>query len=387
MKIGHYMQGIWQPGGIATYIRRISEAQAQEGHAVVFYDLASCRAMNGGGPHPPVSYVDSEARLFAQAGADGLDMLHVHTGLSQRVPSGLPVIRTVHGHQPYCPSGGRCLDRAGVPCNQNYSLVGCLWQHGANHCGSVRPQRIVQEFRRTWDEMRTLRAIPAVAVSRFIKEQMVRNGYQDELIHVLHLPAPAVKPPSPPREDGVPRFVFLGRITSGKGVEWLLRSLPLVQVPIHVDIAGEGPQDAAMRRLALALGLQDRVTFHGWVSPAQVNTLLADARALVFPSIWHEPGGTVAFEAMVNSRAVVMSAVGGMPEVVHHEQNGLLVEPSNREMMAAALTRLAQDYPLARALGERGREMAITTFTMRNHVMRLLELYGHYQDAAPAPGR
>ncbi len=387
MKIAHYMQGLWQPGGVATYIRRISEAQAQEGHTVVFYDLASCRALNGDVQTTPVTYVGSEAELFAQARVDGVEMLHIHAGLSQRVPPGLPVIRTVHGHEPYCPSGGRFLTHAGVPCNQNYSLLGCLWQHGVNHCGSVRPQRMAREFRRTWDEMHTLRAIPAVAVSRFIKEQMVHNGYRDELTHVLHHPAPAVTPAAAMPEGGVPRFVFLGRIARGKGMHWLLRSLPLVDVPLHLDIAGEGLQADEMRRLARTLGLEDRVTFHGWLNTAQTNALLAEARALVVPSLWHEPFGLVALEAMAAGAPVIASQVGGLPEFVHHEQNGLLVAPSNREMMAAALTRLAQDYPLARALGERGRAMATTTFTMKNHVTQLLGLYAQYQETAPVPGR
>jgi len=148
-----------------------------------------------------------------------------------------------------------------------------------------------------------------------------------------------------------------------------------VKQPVHLDIAGEGDQKLEMHALTEKLGLSDRVTFHGWVSPDKGIQLIRSARAVVFPSLWHEPGGTVAFEAMANSRAVIMSRVGGMLEVVLPEVNGLLVEPNNTRELTAAIECLASNYSLAVQLGEAGRKMASQQHTLAKHIEGLIHLY------------
>jgi glycosyltransferase involved in cell wall biosynthesis len=287
----------------------------------------------------------------------------------------LPVIRTLHGHEPYCPSGSRYHKFQQRPCNRTYSVAGCLWGHFASHCGSVRPKSLLNEFRRTWREMHSLPRIPVITVSEFLKKEMLRAGYSGDAIHVLRTYAPDPKPYSPPAQEGAPRFAFIGRMTPEKGVAWFLRSIQKVKIPIQVDIAGEGPSEAELRALTVQLGLHDRVTFHGWVNAEKVHALLGGARSLVFPSIWHEPGGAVAGEAMVNGRAVIMSRVGGMPEYVRHEVNGLLVNPNDVEELTGAIERLATDWELARSLGETGRQIAQEQFSFQGHVQRLGCLY------------
>jgi glycosyltransferase involved in cell wall biosynthesis len=204
---------------------------------------------------------------------------------------------------------------------------------------------------------------------------MVRAGYPAERIEVLYLPAPAAKDYTPPPDAGPPRFVYLGRMIPHKGVDWLLRAAAQVKSDVAFDLAGTGNQEAEYRALSKTLGLDDKVTFHGWLTADQVTPLLRAARALVFPSIWHEPGGTVAFEAMTNGRAVIMSRVGGMPEVVEENVNGLLVESNDTDGLANAIDRLATDTALARRMGETGRALVSQRYTMDMHMDRLMAIY------------
>jgi glycosyltransferase involved in cell wall biosynthesis len=214
-----------------------------------------------------------------------------------------------------------------------------------------------------------------ITVSHFLRDQMVRSGYAAEMIQVLHLMPPDMAELPPLPQGDQPHFVFLGRISPAKGVAWLLRALQQVSVPIHVDIAGEGDQELAMRELCKDLQLDDRVTFHGWVDRQQVEALIRQARAIVFPSIWHEPGGTIAFEAMVQSRPVIMSRVGGMPEVVLDEVNGLLADPNDIAGLAACIERLAIDGALAQSMGEAGRKMATEQYALSIHIEKLMNSY------------
>lgn len=372
MIIGHYDHEIWAKGGLATYIRRIAKAQQQLGHQIYFFSQQPCRSNEQ--DEEPIVVAKGED-LFGAAIEKNVDILHLHRSIDFLPPTRIPVIRTLHGHAPYCPSGSRYLTKHGQPCDRSYNSVQCLLGHFIDRCGSIRPQHLIENFRETEKERNTLPEIPVICVSQFIREQMLRSGYPAQNLHTLHLFAPDNRDTSPPPQYGIPHFVFLGRITPLKGVAWLLRAVAKVQQPIHLDIAGDGHEIEEMKTLAEQLGIRDRVTFHGWVSPEIVDRLIQDARALVFPSVWHEPGGTVAFEAMAKARAVIMSRVGGMPEVVMEGSNGLLVDPNNTDQLADALHQLAKDYDLARSLGEVGKQQASEYFTLERHLEKLMTFY------------
>jgi hypothetical protein len=186
------MDGIWTHGGVATYIRSVSQAQRATGHTVHYLDTRPFTGAHAEAVDLPI-FVRDYNDLFIQAKAYGLDILHLHTTVSVLPPDTIPVIRTVHNNSPYCPSGSRYLKHWGQPCDRAYSLGGCLWGHFVDHCGSIRPQRFYPGFQRTWQDMDTLREVPAIANSQFVKDQMIRSGYPADNIHVLHLPAPEIR--------------------------------------------------------------------------------------------------------------------------------------------------------------------------------------------------
>lgn len=372
MKIGHYDHQVWSKGGLASYIRRVAAAQRKQGHEVFFFSKkpsVTCSTEEE-------IIVPNNAELFRVAKKHGIDILHTHRALELPPPQDLAVIRTVHGHAPYCPSGSRFLAASGVPCDRSYNPVGCLISRFTDRCGSMRPQKIEQGFRETHNELTTLQNIPIIAVSEFIKSQLLQAGYPPENLHVLHLFAPIIQEtPSLPQESENPRFVFLGRICEEKGIRWLLNAVSSVPEPIHLDVAGDGYLLAEMKVLAEKLKINDRVVFHGWVTPLEVNRLIADSRALIFPSIWHEPGGTVAFEAMGAARAVIMSRVGGMPEVIIDHEDGLLIEPNDVQQLAHAMSCLATNLVLATKIGKTGYYKVQESFTQEQHMQKLYNLY------------
>lgn len=374
MRIGHYTYGIWEPGGVASYIRRLSTAQQIAGHTVYYLDSQIESSVQDSGTEPPI-IVRDHRDLFTVALALGLDILHLHTAISLFKSDRIPTIRTIHGHQPYCPSGGRYLKRWSQPCDRTYSLGGCLWGHLVDSCGSARPHNLYADFQHTWDEMRTLSHTIAIANSQFIKDQMIRSGYAENLIHVLYHPAPKIPDYTPVPQEDVPHFLFLGRIVPSKGLDWLLHALQKVSVPVHLDIAGDGYQKPEIHSLAKHLGLIDKVTFHGWVNEAKVFQLLQAARALIFPSVWHEPAGIVSLEAAAVGRPIIASRVGGIPEYIADQQSTLLVNPNDVYGLTHNIEQLALNWSLAKQLGEEGRKMVQDRFSMKQHLDKLMQLY------------
>lgn len=119
--------------------------------------------------------------------------------------------------------------------------------------------------------------------------------------------------------------------------------------------AGTGPEGDALQDRAQRLGLAARVRWLGQV--ADVRDVLAAADVVAMPSL-AEGLGVAAIEAMAAARPVVASAVGGLPELITDDVQGLLVPPGDATQLAGALGRVLGDAALRGRLGQAGRERA-----------------------------
>ena len=374
MRVGHYCTRVWAPGGIATYIRRASDWQRAHGDEVFFLSGAGDADLTDAGGRVAES-VRADESLVRRAAELRLDVLHVYAEVDADLArSPVPVVRTVMGHQPYCPSGSRFFQRWGRACDRPFTVAGCTWGHLVDRCGSARPKRLLADIARTRVEERSLAGVRTIAISQFVRSQMLRDGYDGAMIDMIHLPIRAVAPAAR-AEAGPPRVLYAGRLSVEKGVEWLLRALARTTAGAVLDIAGTGERDADLRRLAAELGIAARVNFLGWVDEAGVDRLMAGTRMVVFPSVWPEPFGLVAPEAMACGVPVIGSRVGGIPETVRDGHNGLLVEPNDVPGLAAAVDRLAGDPALAERLGRNGRRDAAERFGLDDHMRQLAAVY------------
>lgn len=382
MHIGHYDFRLGAQGGIASYIRRVGKAQSGNGHEVFFL----CRA-NERDEQPNILEVENDRALFSTARDCGLDVLHLHGPVETLPEDRVPTVRTVHTNDGSCPSGSRYLKRSGQPCDRAYSISGCLWGHLVDHCGSRRPHKTLSNLNSIRREQEQAAELPTLTVSRFLKEQMIRSGCPAENLHVLHSPAPDIASsftPLPRRPS--PRIVFAGRIEPQKGLDWLLRSLAKVEADVHLDVAGTGSEKYldAMDRLASDLGLQERVTVHGWLAEDEVYALIEQARGVVVPSVWHEPAGLVTLEAAALGRPVIASEVGGILEYAT-DAFSLHVPPRDAEALAEAIADLARNADQAEAMGRRGYDLAQSKFAMDRFLNRLTAFYEDARRPAQQP--
>ncbi|MEK0430252.1 MAG: hypothetical protein RL139_56, partial [Gemmatimonadota bacterium] len=132
------------------------------------------------------------------------------------------------------------------------------------------------------------------------------------------------------------RFVFAGRLNAQKGLDVALRALP--QVPSHatLDVLGDGPWAATLRRDAERLGVAARVRWMGQGGAADLSAAFREATAVLMPS--REEGlGLVAVEAQLCGARVIATRSGGLPDVVL-PGGGVLVPVDDAEALAAAMT-------------------------------------------------
>jgi glycosyltransferase involved in cell wall biosynthesis len=137
---------------------------------------------------------------------------------------------------------------------------------------------------------------------------------------------------------------------------------------------GEGPARAGLERLAEARA-PGRVRFWGRRPRQEVLARLASATAAVLPSRWYENQPVVVLEALASGVPVVATSLGGTPELVDHEVDGLLVPPDDPAALAAALDRLLHDPAAASAMGAAGADKVRRAFSPARHLERLHAVY------------
>ncbi len=170
----------------------------------------------------------------------------------------------------------------------------------------------------------------------------------------------------------------VGHLVPVKGHPTLLESL--ARVPgVELFVAGK-PMDeaytASLHRLAVELGLGNRVHFLGGVS--DVPALLAEVDIAVLPTWakWRMEGCPVALlEAMSCGKACVATDIPGSRDLIEHGRSGLLVPPEEPEALAAALRRLAESPGLRRELGEAARQQVLDHYTIEREVAAHEALY------------
>ena len=119
------------------------------------------------------------------------------------------------------------------------------------------------------------------------------------------------------------------------------------------------------------LGLEDRVTWAGWVSPEKLDEYYREARVVAVPSRWPEPFGMVGLEAMQRAKPVVGFAVGGIPDWLNDGVNGFLIDPPSVGKFAVRLDTLLRDEQMAWEMGLQGLRKAGRDFSFQSYVERL----------------
>jgi glycosyltransferase involved in cell wall biosynthesis len=175
------------------------------------------------------------------------------------------------------------------------------------------------------------------------------------------------------RGGGGRTVVCVGRLRREKGQAVLLDAFQRVrdEIDAHLILVGDGPLLGELQTQAHALGIGSSVTFVG--TAEDVWPHLAAADLAVVPSHF-ETLGLAALEAMAAGIPIVASRVGGLPEVVTHESDGLLVPPGDPVALAHAIRGLLTDPARREAMGLAARKSA-TTHTMARTVAHYAELY------------
>lgn len=239
------------------------------------------------------------------------------------------------------------------------------------------------------DRVTMLRVEKYVGVSEYVRSRgQERFGLPDERTAVQYNGIAeerfaTVPVPQPGGTRGSPVMILaVGALIPEKGFDVLLRALAKAsESSWRLRIAGEGPERSRLEELAAELGIEERIDFLGLRD--DVDALAKEADVFVHPAIWQEAFGYTVIEGMAARCCVLASQVGGIPELMVDEEEGLLLPPGDEDAWAQAIRRCVGDAALRGRLASAGRSRVLRDFTIERRMSTELALIKGAAPGAP----
>jgi glycogen(starch) synthase len=269
--------------------------------------------------------------------------------------AGKPLVVEHHGFQTICPNGQLLIEPSGVPCPGHFMAgrqTECL------RCNSNQGWAASYKL---WLLTFVRRFLCARAAANITPTQWLGDLLQlprgIAVPHGLEIIEPLSRSTLP---QGKPVIAFQGRLVTTKGVGLLFEAARILceqHRSIELLIIGDGPERASLEQFARGLQLGANVCFAGRLNGTQLDAALAQASAIVVPSLGGEVFGLVVAENMLRGLPIVASDLGAFVELL--SGSGLTFRTGDAVALAAALERLLIEPSLAKNLGSRARERAL----------------------------
>ncbi len=304
------------------------------------------------------------------------DVVHVHNLfplLTGSVPiaarrRGIPVVWTVHNRRVRCVAGGNFRDgEACHQCRAGWRVPGVVHRC---YAGSAPASALVTASSSLFRSAARRGAATPIAISEDMGRWLATaGGFDATRVRVKYNGVAGPPGPVAPAADQT-AFVFLGRLAAYKGLSLMLDAWRRADIDAELRIVGDG--DLA-DDVAAAAAADPRITWLGQVPADRIGEQIVAARAVVVPSIWQEPFGRTAAEALAHGRPVITTGRGGLSEIVDESSGWVTgLEP---DAMAAALVEAAcSDDAIRRRATDAARRHA-EAFSPRATTEALIRIY------------
>jgi glycosyltransferase involved in cell wall biosynthesis len=319
------------------------------------------------------------------------DVVHVHNlfplltgsvaeGVRRR---GVPVVWTVHNRRVRCVAGGYFRDDAPChDCRHGWRVPGIV--HGC-YSDSRLASAVVTVGTTLFRNVARQLGVTPVAISHAIADWLIDDGgfARDRVCVKYNGVAGSTTAPAAEQQSA---FVFLGRLSAYKGVHLLLDAWRRADVMTQLRIVGDGDLRDEVRAAATA---DPRITWVGQIGLDAISDQLATARAVVVPSVWDEPFGRAAAEALAHGRPVITTGHAGLSEIV--DDTCGWSTGNDPVAMAVALREAASSDRAVAAKARAATRRHSETFSPEATTAALTAIYEHardeHQNPRPGPGR
>jgi glycosyltransferase involved in cell wall biosynthesis len=304
----------------------------------------------------------------------GFDIVHVQNFFPQFSPSvfyaakkaGAKVLMSVRNYRLICPNASLyindkiCYSCVGKTVPVNAVLNKC-YRDSIATTGVVAAMLSVHNVMHTWTE----KIDGLICISNFVKKQLLDVGFDATK---LFLKYNFVQTTIPPSFQIGEYYIFVGRLSREKGIYKLLETFAANGQPLK--IIGDGPLLNEVIKTAFEY---DNIHYLGKLALDETYKAISQSKALVFTSLWHEPFGRTIVEAFAHGTPVIGTALGGVTELIKHQENGILFDPEAPDSLQAALELFEQSDMIG--MRNTAHESFLKRFQTKQNFTTLMGIY------------
>jgi len=173
-------------------------------------------------------------------------------------------------------------------------------------------------------------------------------------------------------------LISIGRLVKQKGVQHAIHSLydlpEYLRSKVHLNIVGEGPYLTELKHLCANLEMDSCVTFHGRMVGDALANMYEKCQIHLMPTTSHEGLPLTILEGMSYGLVTIASNIGGIPSLITHREDGLLISPGNREDLTDNLVAILEDRSIMKTISEAARTSIIERYSMEKMVSDTLDV-------------
>lgn len=394
----HYLKG-----GSEKYYLELAKLLKEKGHEVAFFSMqdkknikTDCKEyfvkpidLNNGSKLKAFEVIYSKKnRKQMEYALDDFKPDIVHLNNFQRqlsesvveavVEKNIPIIFTAHDIQATCPAitmidnnknicekcmGGKYLNCVKKKCNKGSTLKSLI---GAIEGKYYRNKKVY-----------TKKINRIITPSEFYKEKLIQDGISQDKINTIHNFINLEEYNIPISDEGY--ALYIGRLSKEKGILNLVQAFEKINQG-RLYIAGEGQEKENILKFIEEKKLQDKIKLLGFLNKEQVKEKIAHSRFIVVPSIWYENCPYSIMETLAIGKPVIGSRIGGIPELIKENENGLLYKFDDIDDLSKKMKKLFEDKELAKKMGQTAKLNAQNEFDKEIYYENIIKIYNQVKN-------
>ncbi len=311
-------------------------------------------------------------------GNTNVDIAHFHiyhgkltaSILGSLKKTGIPLIQTLHDYKLTCPVATHLSsDEICEACEGKYFRRAlpkrCNRRSLARTALSVT-ESYVSRFLGSVDKFDHF-----ISVSHFLRKKMIQYGIPENKISTIHNFTDV--------SDIVPNFsvgeyvLYFGRVDRSKGILTLIKAAaPLKQIPLY--IAGDGEAISEVQQMIEENGCK-HIHLLGFKQGEELRELILNSMCTILPSEWYENCPMAVLESFAYGKPVIGANIGGIPELIENEVDGLLVPPGEHELLRDRLLWMYEHKTEVTEMGNAARKKMETKFNADIHYEKIMDVY------------
>lgn len=390
----HYLKG-----GSERYYFELANLLSEQGHEVAFFSTLSNKNIKTKKIEYIVKSVDTSSNvkskfidiIYSKKNRSEIkkaisefkpDIIHLnnfHRQLSSSIifeakKHNIPLIYTAHDFVTVCPASAMLRNDKICELCKNDKYFNCIKKKCIKKSALKSIAAFFEiKFYKLFNVYNMIDVI--ISPSKFVKNKLLEFGIKTNKIEVVPNFVSDSFSKNLPKIKSEKDFFYYGRLSKEKGIVNLIEAFIKSNVEEKLYIAGSGPEEDNIKKMIYSKSLKEKIVLLGFLTQEEIKKYINNVKAVIVPSIWYENCPYTILETLSLGKPVLASNIGGIPELIVQEHNGLLYDYNNINKLKDAIILTSKDKNLRETISVNNINDFNNKYSSDIYYKKIIEIY------------